>query len=61
MRYPAQYKWANCTHDSDGPALVCLKCSNFILDEAMGMKNSPKKHQIKTECVICRTLGKVVR
>ncbi len=62
MRYLAKYKWSNCTHESDGPALICLKCSNFILDEWLAGNNSAKdKHQIKTACVICRTLGKIVR
>ncbi len=56
------FKWANCTHDSDEPALICLKCSNFILDEWLAANNSTKdKHQIKTERVIGRTLGNIVR
>ena len=61
LTHPASYKWASCTHQTDGPALVCDRCRNDILGAAMLLMGTTKKHHICTPCVICRQASPMVR
>ena len=46
--YQATHRWNTCVHETDGPALLCLKCKNII---------QPPGKAKPTECYICRQPG----
>ena len=60
MEYTAAYRWTACFHTTDGPALVCLSCRNFILGKFIIGKKK-KKHDLRAACIICRKASALVR
>ena len=60
MEYTAAYRWTACFHTTDGPALVCLRCRNFILGKFIIGKKK-KKHDLRAACIICRKASALVR
>ena len=60
MEYTAAYRWTACFHTTDGPALVCLRCRNFILGDIMIGKQK-QKHSLRAACIICREASALVR
>ena len=59
--YRAECKWT-CTHPVDGPALICLKCRNDVIDRAKALVGSKRRDRgkVKTHCIICRQRGLIV-
>ena len=43
LENPTQYKWYACHHESDGPALACLRCRNAICAAALSKAKSTKR------------------
>ena len=60
MEYTAAYRWTACFHKTDGPALVCLSCRNFMLRKFIIGKKK-KKHDLRAACIICRKASALVR
>ena len=56
LDHPAEYKMDNCTHKTEGVALICLQCKTLMLSQAQQAHNS-KRNDLKLPCPICRTLG----
>ena len=56
LDHPAEYKMDNCTHKTEGVALICLQCKTLMLSQVQQAHNS-KRNDLKLPCPICRTLG----
>ena len=56
LDHPAEYKMDNCTHKTEGVALICRQCKTLLLSQVQQAHNS-KRNDLKLPCPICRTLG----
>ena len=54
LDHPAEYKMDNCTHKTEGVALICLQCKTLMLSQVQQAHNS-KRNDLKLPCPICRT------
>ena len=61
MEFKASYRWAECFHSSDGPALLCLRCRNVLLTEAMLRQGCRDKYRLRIPCFICKKYSNMVR
>ena len=61
MEFPAMYRWKKCIHATDGPALVCCRCRNFILDNIADARTRRRKYDVQAACIICRKASTLVR
>ena len=61
MEFPAMYRWKECFHATDGPALVCCRCRNFILDNIADARTRRRKYDVQAACIICRKASTLVR
>ena len=61
LNYAACYRWSDCRHQHEGPALVCLSCRNAILAMQQTRKQYIDKHKLQTPCVICRSMGALIK
>ena len=60
LEYPAAYRWKECFHVTDGPALVCLCCRSFILNNIKDGRKRRKKYDVRAACIICRKASALV-
>ena len=61
MEFKACYRWTDCFHSSDGPALLCLRCRNVLLTEAMLRQGCRDKYRLRIPCFICKKYSNMVR
>ena len=56
LDHPAEYKMDNCTHKTEGVALICLKCKTFMLSQAQQAHHS-KRTDLKVPCPHLQDVG----